>query len=113
MTRYRFAKGKTDANHKAAKEAIEAEGWPLMDLSAAGNGVEDFLVGLSNQDPSTPEMLFWVVVEMKVPRNKAGTIQPSQYKPKQVAWRAKTQGWPRITAVSAEDAVAQIRRMVG
>lgn len=119
MTRRNLAaKGRQDSNHKAIADAIRALGYPVMDLSAAGNGVEDLLVGLKySPSPCTERELhgerWWVVVECKVPRNKAGTVQPSQYKPAQLAWRELTQGWPRITVTSGQEAVTLIRDMTG
>lgn len=105
------ARGKADSNHKAIADAIRVLGYPVMDLSAAGNGVEDLLVGAVSNTRHKVMTHFWVVLECKVPLGKDGTVQPSQYKPAQKAWREKTQGWPRITAVSAQDAVDQIREM--
>ena len=54
---------------------------------------------------------FGSVGEAKAPRNKRGTVQPSQFKPAQKEWRNKTACWPRITVVSAQDAVEQIREL--
>jgi hypothetical protein len=95
------AKGKADANQPAIAQAIEAIGYPVMDLSAAGNGVEDLLVGLYRLYERRNH--WWLMVECKVP--------PIRYKPAQLAWRELTQGWPRITVTSAQDAVDQIREL--
>lgn len=102
------ARGKADANHLAIKQAIELLGFPVMDLSAAGNGVEDLLVGL-RIDGAHVVYRSWLLVECKVPDAK-GKVR---YKPAQLAWQNKTADWPRITVTSAQDAVDQLRRMTG
>ncbi|MEY4548405.1 MAG: hypothetical protein RL685_4600 [Pseudomonadota bacterium] len=103
------ARGKADSNQPAIKQAIEALGYPVMDLSAAGGGVEDLLVGISRMelsaDGSRVVSHYWVPVECKV--------RPISFTEAQLKWRARTHGWPRITAVSAQDAVDQLRRMTG
>jgi hypothetical protein len=111
------AKGRADGNHKTIADAIRALGYPVMDLSAAGNGVEDLLVGLHK----TPRNLggfqcgipvrWWIVVECKVPRNERGEATASQYTQAQIEWRCWTEAWPRITATSGQDACNQIRAM--
>lgn len=112
MSRNPAAKGKADSNQKAIAIAIRLLGYPVMDLSHAGNGVEDLLVGLRKYDSNFARYdCWWLVVEAKVPRNQRGTVQPSQFKRAQKEWRAKTEGWPRITVVSAQDAVDQIRQL--
>ncbi len=55
--------------------------------------------------------MWWLVCECKVPMGKGGTVQPSQFRPAQKAWRAATSEWPRITVTSGQDAVDQIREM--
>lgn len=103
---------RTDSNQVVIMRAIRMLGFPVMDLSHAGNGVEDLLVGLHRLIVDDAEVIcFWIVVEAKVPRNKRGTVQPSQFKPAQKEWRNKTACWPRITVVSAQDAVEQIREL--
>lgn len=109
--RHPATKGKADSNHKAIREAIELLGYPVMDLHAAGNGVEDLLVGVRWAEPYPPPTRgmriehAWLCVECKVP--------PIQYTKAQKQWRKQTEGWPRITVTSAQDAVEQIRRMTG
>ena len=120
MSRNPARKGPADSNHRAIREAIEAIGCPVMDLSAAGNGVEDLLVGLRKGAGLGVHWVngerkyhrydhWWVVVECKVP-SASGRVK---YEPAQLKWRALTEGWPRITATSAQDAVDQIRRLQG
>ena len=112
MSRNPAARGKADRNQRAIADAIRLLGYPVMDLSHAGNGVEDLLVGLHRLIVDDAEVIcFWIVVEAKVPRNKRGTVQPSQFKPAQKEWRNKTACWPRITVTSAQDAVDQIREL--
>ena len=120
MSRNPARKGPADGNHRAIRDAIEAIGCPVMDLSAAGNGVEDLLVGLSRwhgyaeADGVCPGYRrWWVVVECKVARNKRGDATASQFTLTQQKWRDATRRHPRITATSAQDAVDQIRRMQG
>lgn len=115
------ARGKPDGNHAAIKAAIEMLGFPVMDLSAAGGGVEDLLVGLHRRERRwlhdgsvvVVRVHFWVVVECKVPRNRRGEVMPSQFEPAQIKWHGLTKEWPRIVPVSARDAVNQIRAMTG
>jgi hypothetical protein len=101
------AKGRADANHKAIADAIRAIGYPVMDLSAAGNGVEDLLVGLRRYDPNWARYdCWWLVVEAKNLKGRG-----LRFTDDQVEWRDRTQGWPRITVTSGQDAVDQIRKM--
>lgn len=110
MTRRNLAaKGRQDSNHKAIADAIRALGFPVMDLSAAGNGVEDLLVGLMARRWRS----WWLLVEIKRPRNLRGEATESQYTQAQKDWREQTQGWPRITVTSGQEAVRQIREMTG
>jgi hypothetical protein len=105
-------KGPADSNQKAIADAIRLLGYPVMDLHAAGNGVEDLLVGIKRPiGPGGFARYDWLLVECKVARNKRGEVTPSQYKPAQIEWRARTVEWPRITATSAQDAVSQLRAL--
>jgi hypothetical protein len=99
------AKGKDDQNQRAIREAIEALGFPVMDLSGVGGGCEDLLVGLQRRLVNGHLQHYWLPVEVKVP--------PVRYTKAQLKWRARTPGYPRITATSAQDAVDQLRRMTG
>lgn len=109
--------GKKDSNHKAIADAIRMLGFPVMDLSAAGNGVEDLLVGVVfSAMPMegwghTHRVRGWLLVECKVPRYKLTASTAVRYTKAQKEWREKTEGWPRITVTSAQDAVDQIREM--
>lgn len=115
MSRNPAAKGRADSNQLAIKQAIRMLGFPVMDLSHAGNGVEDLLVGLRR--PSRVGLTgkaqggaqWWLLVECKViERESTGYVR---YKLAQKAWREKTLGWPRITVTSAQNAVDQIREL--
>ena len=101
-------KGKADSNQRAIADAIRLLGYPVMDLSRAGNGVEDLLVGLTRRLANLHLQHFWLMVECKVPVSKSGTVR---YKEAQLVWRARSKGWPRITVTSAQDAVDQIREL--
>jgi hypothetical protein len=106
MSRNPARLGKADANQKAIADALRAIGCPVMDLSHAGNGVEDLLVGVRKWNPDFARYdCWWLPVECKVP--------PVRYKLAQNVWRATTEGWPRITVTSAQQAVDEIRRMTG
>lgn len=115
------ARGKADANQKPIAQAISLLGYPVMELNTAGNGVEDLLVGIKRSrlepcgDYGYTNVIHsaWLLVECKRPRNQRGEATASQYTKAQKEWREKTQGWPRITVTSAQDAVDQIRRMTG
>jgi len=82
-----------------------------MSLHAAGNGLEDIIVGVpssvwrcgANQ---------WVMVEVKTP-NKSGGVKPSKFTKAQNEWYEKTAGYPRLVVTGPQDAVDQFRRMVG
>lgn len=67
MTRRNLAaKGRSDSNQPAIAQAIQALGYPVMDLSAAGNGVEDLLVGIRFAPDSYEHPLImhsWLLVE--------------------------------------------------
>lgn len=98
--------GRADANHAAVVRALQAIGVQPMDLHAAGAGVEDLLLPLQRAGQR-----WWLLCEVKVARNKRGTVQPSQYTRAQREWRERTAGWPRITVTSAQDAVIQVRAL--
>ena len=109
MSRNPSAKGKADANHKAIADAIRILGCPVMDLSAAGNGVEDLLVGIHLRTDSWEQPLLmrqWLLVECKNLKGRGLRFTPAQKE-----WREKTAGWPRITVTSGQNAVDQIREM--
>ncbi len=107
------SKGRDDQNQRAIREAIEALGFPVLDLSGVGGGCEDLLVGVPTRHtvavegygPLRETRRVWVPVECKVP--------PVRYTKAQLKWRERTPGFPRITATSAQDAVDQLRRMTG
>jgi hypothetical protein len=101
-------RGRADGNHAAVKLALEAIGIQAMDLSAAGNGVEDLLLPLARRGER-----WWLLVEVKVARNKRGEVTQSQYTKAQREWRERTAGWPRITVTSGQDAVDQVRALTG
>jgi hypothetical protein len=103
--------GPADANQRAISDAIRLLGYPVMDLHAAGNGVEDLLVGVCIPSANPWPSGYWLLVEIKVARNKRGEATPSQFKPAQKAWRKLSAGWPRIVATSAQDAVDQLRAL--
>lgn len=108
-------KGPADANQKAIAEAIEllVHPRPVMRLNTAGNGVEDLLVPLLRPNGARGPLWarWWLLVECKVPLGARGDVTPSQYTAAQKEWRVLTEGWPRITAVSAQNAVDQIREL--
>lgn len=97
------ARGKQDRNQKAIADAIRLLGYPVMDLSHAGNGVEDLLTGLTRRLVNGHIQTYWLVVECKVP--------PVKFTKRQREWREITASWPRVTVTSAQDAVDQIRRL--
>lgn len=110
------AKGRADRNQAPIAEAIELLIYPLpvMRLNTAGNGVEDLLFPLTiwaGVEGHRCRVRTWYLCECKRPRNKRGEVTPSQYTKAQKEWREKTEGWPRITVTSAQDAVDQIREL--
>ncbi len=107
--RHPATKGKADSNHGAIADAIRLLGYPVMDLHAAGNGVEDLLVGLV--ESGFPRGHWWQLVECKVEHPSHGKKNPVRYTKAQIEWRELTAGWPRITATSAQNAVDQIRAL--
>lgn len=117
--RHPAAKGKADSNQPAIKAAIELLIYPLpvMVLSAAGNGVEDLLVPLTRPrrlaltGKTTGGDHYWLLVECKVEHPSYGKINPVRYTQAQKEWRAQTEGWPRITVTSGQDAVDRIREL--
>ncbi len=114
MSRNPAAQGRKDANHKAIADALRAIGCPVMDLSHAGNGVEDLLVGVSKRTVLSGEVVTWrnwLLIECKVARNKRGEVTPSQLEPAQKKWRDATALYPRLTVTSAQQAVDEVRRM--
>jgi hypothetical protein len=86
-------------------------GYPCRSLHTQGGGVQDFLVGVPDLHGMTKHA--WVLVECKVARNKRGAVTESQFTDKQREWYSLTSGFPRLVVTSAQDAVEQLRRMVG
>jgi hypothetical protein len=113
--RHPARKGPADSNQAAIAEAIELLVYPLpvMRLNTAGNGVEDLLVPLVRLSDFRIAVRWWLLVECKKARNKRGEATASQYTKAQIEWRKQTEGWPRITVTSAQDAVNQIRALTG
>jgi hypothetical protein len=110
--RHPARKGRADSNQKAIADAIRLLGYPVMDLHAAGNGVEDLLVGLRKYDPNFARYDHsWLLVECKVPRYELTASTAVRYTQAQIEWRKQTEGWPRITVTSGQDAVNQIRAL--
>lgn len=105
--------GKADANQRAILQAIQAIGYHPLDLHGVGGGVEDLLVPIAVAPRRLPlacwdaagRLRLWLPVECKVP--------PVRYTDRQEAWRGKTPGWPRLTVTSGQDAVDQMRDLVG
>lgn len=112
---------RTDTRHAEVARAFKLLGLSYMDTSGAGNGLEDYIVAIpgSTEGPTAFNPLrfkhppYWLVCEVKTRRNKTGKITCSQYTDSQIAWRAKTEGWPRITVISFEDAFNQLRALTG
>jgi len=114
--RHPAAKGKADSNQAPIIEAIEMLTCPrpVMVLSAAGNGMEDLLVPLTiwaGVEGHRSRMRIWLPVEVKVEHPSYGKKNPIRYTQAQREWREQTDGWPRITVTSAQDAVTQIREL--
>jgi hypothetical protein len=103
VTRNPARLGKKDSNHRAIAEALKAIGCPVMDLSHAGNGVEDLLVGVRRK--MSAAYPWWLVVECKVGKPRFTAAQKK--------WREQTSEWPRLTVTSAQQAVDEVRRMGG
>lgn len=106
---------RTDSNHADILAAIRRDlGWECMSLHMLGKGIEDILVAVPDlwvatfaSSPKKVREKTWVLLEAKVPERESTGYY--RYTPAQLRWRELTKGWPRITAVSAEDAVAQLR----
>lgn len=105
MSRNPAAKGRRDSNHQAIAEALRAIGCPVMDLSHAGNGVEDLLVGVRRYGVNLQHQRLWLPIECKV--------EPIRYTTAQLEWREQTALYPRLTVTSAQQAVDEVRRMGG
>lgn len=100
---------RTDTTHVSIATAIrDVLRLPVKSLHAAGDGIEDLLVAVRIW-VGQRKVPTWLFVECKTPRNKSGMVQESQYTKAQKEWRAYTDGWPRISATSAQDAIDQIR----
>lgn len=107
---------RTDTTHREVLRALKMLGLPYRDLSATGGGVQDLLVGVwgsiraGDFDRREPR---WILVEVKTPQNKRGTVKPSQFTDKQREWYAKSAGFPRLVVTGFEDAVEKLRDMMG
>jgi hypothetical protein len=110
MSRNPAAKGKADANQKAIADAIRMIGYPVMDLHSAGKGMEDLLVAVDKRNGAAVDR-WWIVVEVKMPRNARGEVTTSQFTKAQKEWREMTSHWPRLTVTSAQDAVDRISEL--
>jgi len=100
---------RTDTKHREVARAIELVCGAKKDLSATGGGVGDFLAPMRPR--SRPP--FWLEVEVKTPRNKRGEATESQFTPAQKKWYAATEGLPRIVVTGFEDALRQLRELMG
>lgn len=97
---------RTDKNHAPILNAIrDGLGWQCVSLHTQGGGVEDILVAVPGSKP------FWLLLECKVPERESTGYY--RYTPAQIRWRELTKGWPRITALGAEDAIAQLQLFAG
>jgi hypothetical protein len=104
---------RTDAAHKAVADVLRLLKLPFLDTSAAGKGLEDFVVGLPgcNRPGCQSHSPRFVLLEVKtIERQSTGYVR---FKPAQKKWRAMTEGFPRIVATSAEDALRQLRDLTG
>lgn len=107
---------RTDKNHAAVLEAIRFLGYPAMSLHAHGGGLEDIIVGVKHRSlPDLPSCFErqWVLVEVKSARNKRKEATGSQFTDAQRKWYEETKGFPRLVVMDAQDAVDQLRRLVG
>lgn len=111
---------RTDKNHASVLEAIRLLGYPAMSLHAHGGGLEDIIVGVPAMPPRYPASQFshgsqakWVLVEVKSARNKRKEATGSQFTDAQRKWYEETKGFPRLVVMDAQDAVDQLRRLVG
>ena len=107
---------RTDAKHKEVARAFKLLGLAYLDTSGAGKGLEDYLVAMPERWADAELganwcQSYWLFVEVKsIETESTGYVR---YTKRQKEWRAKTAGWPRITVVSAEDAVRQLRERMG
>lgn len=97
MPRYAARK---DGNHEAISDGLRADGYYVMDLSRAGSGVPDILVGKPGNG-ITPG--FCCPIEIKKDSKAALT-------PKEQAVRDRWDG-PYIVATSLEDAREQLEAL--
>lgn len=91
----RYARRK-DNNQNEIVEAIRWNGYTVLDLSGAGNGIPDLLISNKSQ--------MWLA-EIK---NKYGKLTPVQQK-----FHLNWAGKPIITAYSYEELIAQIKTPQG
>ena len=68
---------RTDANHAHIRDELRAQGWQVLDLSAAGCGVPDLLVALT---PGSPWFL-----EIK---DEEKPLSAQKLTPKQEVWHS-------------------------
>ncbi len=99
---------RTDKEHASVLAAIRAMGLPCMSLHASGGGLEDIIVGVPARRMGA-ELKLWVMVEVKTVETKStGYVR---YTSAQQKWYALTDGYPRITVTSAQDAVGKLRSL--
>jgi Holliday junction resolvase len=87
---------KKDANHHEIADGLRADGWSVLDLSTAGNGVPDVVIGKPGRA---------VLVEIKAD-------DKAKLTPKERAVRANWDG-PYIVAWSLDDARAKLKAIFG
>jgi len=111
---------RTDGNHKTVLEALRRLGYPHRSLHTVGGGVEDILVGVHRVEerwtaagaaagPYRVDVYGWVLLELKVPRNRRQAPVPSDFTERQLDWYAQTKLYPRVVATGAADAIRQLR----
>lgn len=103
---------RTDKAHKAVLDAIRAMGLPCMSLHAAGNGLEDIIVGIQARwmkGGLACTQKRWVMVEVKTVETKTtGYVRHTEA---QKEWYALTPGFPRLIVTSAEDAKEKLNHL--
>lgn len=94
----KFAR-RVDATHAAIRTALRSAGWTVEDMSRTGSGFPDLLVHSMHRV---------VLVEVKSPRNKSGTVQKHQVQATQTAFADRWHGGPIVTATDPAQAVAAV-----
>lgn len=99
----RYAR-RVDTSHAPIREALRKAGLHVVDTSRVGGGFPDLLIAARGRT---------LLLEIKSPRNRAGTVTPSRIGATQTAFARCWPGDAILMATSPDRAVAAVLGALG